>query len=84
MSASPVLCAGLERGPGAGALWTGQEGEFWEVVVAARACALLENRKDSVSPRTPSPYQEPCLPCSDAACGDSRSRHRPGLCVPYD
>lgn len=48
------------RGPGAGAPPTGQEGEFREVALAVHACALLENRTDSVSPRTP--HRNPTQP----------------------
>lgn len=48
----PFCVRARPHGPGAGALRIGQEGEFWEAVLAAHACALLENRKDSVSPGT--------------------------------
>lgn len=68
------------RGPGAGALRRGQEGELGEAVLAAHTCALSENGKDRVSPG-PSARTPPSL-CRRCPRG-LPSRHGAGTCVPH-
>lgn len=77
----PRFCVRVRpRGPEAGALRRGQEGELGEAVLAAHTCALSENGKDRVSPG-PSARTPPSL-CRRCPRG-LPSRHGAGTCVPH-